>query len=226
MPRKGEIENLLGRRFNRLEVIEFAGHPNRRTTLWKCKCDCGNISIVMSTHLKTGHTKSCGCWLEEVRNNIKNINYKNGLSNSRISNIYYNMINRCYNKNNKVYNIYGGRGISVCSEWKNKDTGFINFCNWILENNYKEDLSPNNRNKFSLDRIDVNGNYCPQNCRIADFNTQANNRRNNIKIKVNGEIDTISNWSRKLNIPYYNIYSYSKGRKNMKYSHLKFEVIQ
>lgn len=215
MPKKGYYEDLSGKQFGKLVAIKYAGQKGRRRTIWECKCDCGEITFVDATHLKSGHTTSCGCKIIET---IKYNNYKNGLSNSRLGRAYRNMINRCYRTENYEYNLYGGRGISVCDEWKSKEDGFVNFCNWALSNGYSE--------KLTLDRIDVNGDYEPSNCRWVDIFVQANNKRNTHWLKINGEIDTVGNWSRRLNVSYWNLLNYSKGGQNCKYPELQIEVVK
>lgn len=218
MPKKGQYEDITGKKFNRLTALEYAGQGNRRRTYWLCQCDCGNKVKVQTVHLKSGHTTSCGCRLQEVKDNIGNVNYKNGLSQSRLYFAYHNMINRCFRENNYEYSNYGERGITVCDEWKDRTkNGFVNFANWALNNGFKDNLT--------LDRINVNGNYEPSNCRWVDLLTQANNKRKTRKIKINGQVDTVSNWSRKLNVSYWNLLNYSKGKKNCKYSSLKIEVV-
>ena len=111
----GKFEDLIGKQFNKLKVTKLSHlkkRPDGRSIyFWKCLCDCGNTTIVQSSHLKTGHTMSCGCVLENVRKNIRFVNYKNGLSQTRLAYTYNNMINRCYRKKDKTYKYYGGRGI-------------------------------------------------------------------------------------------------------------------
>jgi hypothetical protein len=117
---------------------------------------------------------------------LRNHNHlKHGLSHTRIDNIYRSMIARCYKKTDMNYHNYGERGISICDEWKNDKQSFFR---WAFENGYSDDLT--------LDRIDVNGNYSPENCRWATYLTQANNKRNNRLININGEIHTMADWSR------------------------------
>jgi hypothetical protein len=215
MPKKGFYEDLSQKRFGKLLVIEYDGQNGRRRTIWKCQCDCGNIVSVSACHLKSGHTKSCGCVKKEISSQI---NYKNGLSQTRLWRAYRNMLNRCYYKKYNEYHLYGGRGISVCDEWNNKECGFINFCDWALSNGYTEELT--------LDRVDNDGNYEPSNCRWVDRFIQANNKRNTRKLIINGEIDTVANWSRRLSVSYWNLLNYSKGGKNYKYPNLNIEVIK
>lgn len=201
--KKGCYEYLTNKRFGRLLVISFHSHCDRRKTYWNCLCDCGNTVIVQTSHLKSGHTKSCGCIKNE---RIKFLNYKNGMAKSRLNRIYRNMINRCYNENLKMYKYYGGRGIIVCDDWLVKNNGFVNFCNWALSNGYGENLT--------LDRIDNDGNYTPQNCHFVDKYSQANNKRNNIIIELNGERGTIGELARKYNIDYFKLRYYVRKNKN------------
>lgn len=189
--KKGQYKDLTNQKFGKLTVVSFNSHCNRRRTYWNCICECGKEVVVETAHLSSGHTKSCGCITIE---RIKNLNYINGLSTSRIARIYWNMINRCYKKNIKIYKYYGGRGIKVCDEWLQKNKGFENFCNWSKLNGYKDDLT--------LDRINNNGNYEPNNCRFVDIIVQANNKRNNVFVKVENDIGTIAQMSRKFNINY------------------------
>ena len=185
MSKKGYYEDLSGKQFGKLVAIKYAGQKARRRTIWECKCDCGAVAFVDAVHLKNGHTTSCGCLKKQTS---KYINYKNGLSNSRLGRAYRNMINRCYKTENYEYHLYGGRGISVCDEWKNKEDGFVNFCNWALSNGYSEDLT--------LDRIDNNGNYEPSNCRWATMVQQANNRRRPERVK-----NQYGEWDYKMPLP-------------------------
>jgi hypothetical protein len=116
-----------------------------------------------------------------------------------------------------MFKHYGARGIRVCDDWKNKENGFECFSKWAFDNGYKESLT--------LDRIDCNKGYCPENCRWVDAYVQANNKRKNWYLKINGEIDTVGNWARRLNISYWNLLHYAKGGKNMKYPDLEVESV-
>ena len=171
--------NLIGKVFGKLKVLDKYDNSNeigRKRLKWVCRCECGNTVIVLGEHLRYGNTKSCGCLRGKKRNLPKNSN--------RLYNIWRHMKDRCYNNNAKSYKYYGARGISVCKEW-NED--FINFYNWAIYNGYNETLT--------LDRINVNENYCPSNCRWATKREQNNNKRNNNFITYNGKTLTLTQWA-------------------------------
>ena len=176
----GFKKDLTGQRFGRLTVIEYAGtlvtKNHSRTTMWKCKCDCGNIKDVRYSNLARGTTQSCGCIHKEK---LGSMNRTHGLSGNktRLYTIWKNMRGRCFNTNDKSYDRYGGRGISVCEEW---DKSFEAFYKWSIENGYKEDIAESNRNRLSIDRINNDGNYEPSNCRWTNDFVQASNKRNSI----------------------------------------------
>lgn len=211
--------DLTGMKFGKLTVLKYAGSEGRRRTMWWCKCDCGNVIKTDGSHLKCGHTKSCGCVSTE---RIKYINYKTGLSDTRLYYAYQNMCNRCNRESDNSYEFYGGRGIKVCPEWLGEH-GFENFAKWAFENGFEEDAK---RGDCTLDRIDANGDYCPENCRWVDIIVQANNKRTTRYIKINGEIGSVANMARKYNVSYWNLLHYSKGGQNFKYPELKIEAVE
>lgn len=153
--------------------------------MWNCVCDCGNRVTVRAENLRTGNTTSCGCYAKENHPCITH-----GLSKTRIATIFNGMKQRCYNPNNYEYDLYGGRGIRICQDWMDDSS---NFFNWAFENGFVEDAK---QAENSIDRIDPDGDYCPENCRWVDSYTQANNTRKNIYYEWNGERHTLTEWSR------------------------------
>ena len=174
---------MIGLKFERLVVISEAGKTKDGHKKWLCKCDCGKTTIVDGRDLRRGKTKSCGCLLRETAKTQKHC-YKHGDKHTRLYTIWNNMRDRCRRPKNSNYFNYGGRGIYVCKEWND----YITFKKWALDNGYKDNLS--------IDRIDVNGNYEPSNCRWATIQEQANNKRTSRKITHNGETHTITEWNK------------------------------
>ena len=193
-------EDLTGKKFGRLTVIKKVGMNKNYISKWLCKCDCGNEIVVYRNNLSINSTRtvSCGCWKKE--HIVKHNKHR-----TKLYTVYLSMKQRCYNSNNPAYSYYGGRGIKICDEWLNN---FINFYNWSIENGYKDGLS--------IDRIDVNGNYEPNNCRWVTQKVQMNNTRRNHYITNKGETHTISEWSRILNK------DYDKFYKELKNNEFKF----
>lgn len=175
-----------GQKIARLTLIKEI--PARRGRSWECVCDCGNKLNVKESHIRNGSIKSCGCLAKEYKA-IGNVVHN--LCDTRINKIYQAMKNRCFLKTSKNYKNYGGRGIKMCNEWLGKD-GLINFYNWAISNGYKDNLS--------IDRIDNNGDYRPENCRWATALEQQNNTRYNRILEYKGEKLTLSQASRKYNI--------------------------
>lgn len=181
----GKFIDLTGKRFGKLVVVERIENKGKRVC-WKCKCDCGNIKNVLSTHLVSGSINNCGCLKKLI---LSNKNKTHGKSYTKLYRTYQHMKDRCYRKNDKRYKNYGGRGIKICDEWKNN---FMNFYNWAINNGYQENLT--------IDRININGDYTPFNCRWVTWKEQANNTTRNHYIEYNNEKHTIAEWSNILNI--------------------------
>lgn len=169
-------EDLTGQQFGELTVVK---RIDRKT--WECKCSCGKVTTAYVYRLKNGGKKSCGCLSKSSQHKAKT----NGYVLHPLYACYYRMRRRCESKADKSYLRYGGRGIKVCDEWKNDIMAFIK---WGIENGYQEGLS--------IDRIDNDGDYSPDNCRWADATQQSNNRRTNKFVTYKGETHTVAEWSR------------------------------
>ena len=191
-----KLEDFRGQRFGRLTVIEKA-EKTHMSTRWRCKCDCGNEITVIAQNLKRGHTMSCGCYRDEVRPKQQ---FKHGYRHSRIYSVYSNIKDRCYNPNNPRYYRYGGRGISLCTEWLDDPKAF---CDWAYANGYKEDVK---YGECTIDRIDNDKGYSPDNCRIVGLDIQANNTSKTKHITHNNETKTITEWSNYFGIPRSKLY--------------------
>ena len=174
--------DISGRKIGRLTVVCRVVAKNKRA-MWLCKCDCGNTASVPMTSLKSGRTRSCGC----AR---KGAPPRHGKAKDRLYMTWANMKQRCENPRFKQYQDYGGRGIAVCEEWRND---FQAFYDWAMSHGYRDDLT--------IERIDNDGNYEPNNCRWATMKEQANNTRKNRFITLNGETHTISQWADITGIP-------------------------
>lgn len=172
----GTVKNIVGNHYGRLTVIAF-DHVRNRSSYWRCICDCGNETIVRGDCLKSGNTKSCGCLNHEATNVI------HGLANTRLYHTYHAMRQRCYNPNERFFARYGGRGIKVCDEWLND---FQTFASWARSHGYADGLS--------IDRIDNDGDYTPENCRWVDQRTQNRNNSRNTVIEFRGERKILTEW--------------------------------
>lgn len=179
------FKDLTGRKFHRLTAISRAHNSRSNQTQWLCRCDCGNEIVVRSASLLNGHTKSCGCYNDEIRK-INTDQTTHGMSHTRIYHIWSKMKDRCLNPNARIYKYYGGKGVSMYEDWMD----FENFYRWAIEHGYNDSLS--------IDRIDVDGNYNPSNCRWADKITQMNNTSRNVRVMYNGETFTVTQLERKL----------------------------
>lgn len=191
------MQDLTGQRFGRLYVVKrigFVQYKDRRLQEYLCLCDCGNYCNRTINNLKTkNRVHSCGCFnLERIKKIEHKGHPKHGLWNTRLYKIHDAMKGRCINQNNYAYKYYGGRGICVCDEWLGEN-GFKNFYKWALENGYSEELT--------LDRIDTNSNYTPNNCRWITRKEQMENTRRTRKITHNNETHSLTWWAKKYGIP-------------------------
>lgn len=167
------FKDLTGQKFGELTVCSRAKNKGKHAA-WNCLCSCGAITVVSATHLISGHTQSCG-----------HLSRSHEMTGTRLYRIWHGMKARCFFVDTTHYPYYGGRGITVCAEWSDS---FEAFRDWALANGYRDNLT--------IDRIDVNGNYCPENCHWATTMQQGRNRRNNVFYDINGEVHTIPEWSR------------------------------
>lgn len=190
--------DLVGQRFGKLVVIDFAGikyyNGKAARTQWLCKCDCGRTKVVLGSSLKIGAVKSCGCAKKEAAIARNKNKFKSDINAERLYQVWKGMKQRCYYKNGSPYKYYGERGICVCNEWKND---YFAFKKWALANGYDENEPAK---KCTIDRIDVNGNYCPENCRWVDWTIQSYNRRSNKIVEYKGESKTLLEWSNTVGI--------------------------
>lgn len=163
----------INKRYGNVVVTDCYWIKEKRYRLYvDYRCDCGNIKSGTIDHLKSGRIKSCGCLRNKtiIKRNTKHNLYK---GNKRIFDIWNNMIQRCKNDKNPNYKNYGGRGIKVCGEWQNPEK----FIKWAYENGYEEKNKTDRKNVLSIERINVNGNYEPRNCKWIPFSEQGKNKR-------------------------------------------------
>lgn len=182
--------DLTNRRFGRLVVLKRVENTRFNKTQWLCKCDCGKEIIAIGGNLIQKKQFSCGCQRRQEAS-IRAYNRRtHEMSDTRLYRIWHGIKTRCYKKNDPNYKHYGSRGIEMCDEWKND---FMPFYNWAMKNGYEPNAK---RGITTIDRIDVNGNYCPENCRWITLSEQGNNKTTSRYMVVNGVKHTISEWSK------------------------------
>lgn len=182
---KGRFDDLTGKKYGKLTVIKRAKNRGHNT-YWLCQCECGNFREAQASNLKMGTANSCGC---DTREKIIKATTKHNETKTRLYSVWSNMKQRCYNKKQIMYKYYGAKGIIVCDEWKNN---YEAFRDWAFANGYG--------NNLTIDRINVNGNYEPSNCRWISNFEQQHNKSNNRFITYNYETHCISEWAHILEI--------------------------
>lgn len=182
--------NLKSQTFGKLTAIKPSRTPQGNYG-WLCRCHCGNTLVVRTTELTRGHTKSCGC------------TRTHGLSRTPLYDAWYDILRRCCVETSKDYKNYGGRGITLCDEWKEYPV----FYEWATTHGYEEGLT--------IDRIDNNQGYNPKNCRFVTMKDQERNKRNNLYVTVNGQKMLLIDFAEQNNIPYTTVYWRFKNHRNL-----------
>lgn len=184
---KSVLIDLTGKRFNRLLVLHQSDRLRPKVPRWTCLCDCGNTIATDGKALRHGLSQSCGCLKNEQ---IKQRSTTHGMTNSSEYKTWCGMKRRCYNKNEKSYPRYGGRGIAMSEEWKSSFEAFL------------KDIGPKPSPQHSIERIDPNGNYEPSNCKWLPLSEQNYNRRDTIRLTSNGVTKTLVEWTKETGLPY------------------------
>jgi hypothetical protein len=164
------LKDMTGARLGRLTVVARAGSDKRGEARWSCQCDCGRVTIVNGSHLRSGRVRSCGCYQREcasemVKGRKTRGNTKHGGSKTRLYRIWSNMKTRCYNQHNKLYRWYGALGVTVYQAWLD----YAAFEKWAVSQGYNDTLT--------IERIDPCGNYEPLNCAWIPLRDQNKNKR-------------------------------------------------
>lgn len=181
---KPQTLDITGHRYGRLTVLKW--HSSGRSVKWECLCDCGKTKIVQTNNLRSGHTRSCGCLLEDV----KRLHSKtHGGTSSRTYHVWSTMRQRCGNPKHEHYHYYGGRGITVCERWGK-------FANFLEDMGHAPD-------RLQLDRTDRDGNYCQENCKWVTKTENMRNRSNNYVVEYEGEVICLSALAEKTGVPVY-----------------------
>lgn len=187
-----KISECIGQQFGYWTILredtEREEKDNRKIKYCICRCKCGTVKSVNFNNVTRGLSKSCGCYKQET---TRSRSRKHGKTGTRLYQTWINMRRRCYEKTNKRYKNYGGRGITVCDEWQG-EKGFVKFSEWAMRTGYDETAK---YGTCTLDRIDYNGNYCPENCRWVTIQEQNVNRTNNVYVTYAGITMTLKEWA-------------------------------
>lgn len=174
-----KVDAMIGRKFGRLTVEAYHSHGAGRMLKYTCRCECGGMAICYGNNLRTGTSKSCGC-LQKERTSAARTTH--GKRHTRVWQAWMSMKNRCYTTSAPGYKNYGGRGISVCERWRHS-----------FENFYA-DMGEQPTTKHTLERLDTNGNYEPENCEWATYTKQARNKRSNRMVDLHGDRRCLAEW--------------------------------
>lgn len=188
------ISDVSGKKFNKLVFVRRTNERRNGNILWECKCDCGNVTLVKKWDVTSGNTKSCGCLKMDVVKKMNQQNTSHGMSGTKIYKIWESMKRRCDSNKTERYSNYGGRGITYCDKWDK----FEGFHEWSKKSGYKEGLS--------IDRIDVNGNYEPSNCRWVTLEKQSFNKTNSRKVAYKNKELTIAELAKETGKSYHLLY--------------------
>lgn len=179
--------DMTGKRFGRLTVISRASNINGKISAWTCRCDCGTIKVVRGYDLRSGGTKSCGCYRRDA---MVKASTHHGMSDTRLYRIWCDIKNRCYSSKVPNYSNYGGRGIRVCDDWMDPSK----FFEWAKQSGYSDDLT--------IERIDIDGDYTPSNCKWITLSEQQFNKTTSRIIEINGESKCLREWCVVYDMPY------------------------
>lgn len=183
------FKDITGQTFGRLTVLRYAGKSEDNRAMWECKCSCGTKIVTSGKSLRSGNTKSCGCLnIDKSTSRIVSLNTTHGECKTKLWHIWSGMLSRCESPSTKTNKTYQGKGIKVCEEWHSYET----FRDWANSNDYKPGLT--------IDRIDSDGNYEPNNCRWATKAEQADNRKSTRHFTVDGETHSLAGWARKIGL--------------------------
>lgn len=190
------LNNYVGKEIEFLKIISYTDRTKSAHRYFLCQCKCGTEKYIRVDQIISGNQKSCGCY---------KYNLKTGFSHSRLYPVWKSLIARCYNPKNQRYNVYGARGIKVCDEWKED---FLSFRKWAYSNGYDESSK---QGDCTIDRIDNDKDYCPENCRWVSLSRQQRNTAKTIIFEYKGIKKPLIDWAEELNLPYHTIrWRYSK----------------